>query len=91
MTEVQSTESDLIPGFASLLLARLALEGMMNSSRILVKGSAASREAAYSFDAASAGKTGLVVFTVMVVVVVVVVVGVGCEVCDDEQQEKAHR
>jgi hypothetical protein len=62
----------------------------MNSSRILVKGSAASREAAYSFDAASAGKTGLVVCTVMVVVVVVVM-GVGCEVCDDEQQEKAHR
>lgn len=60
----------------------------MNSSRILVKGSAASREAAYSFDAASAGKTGLVVCTVMMVVVVM---GVGCEVCDDEQQGKAHR
>lgn len=47
------------PGFASLLQAILAFEGMMNSSRKLRKGSASSREAAYSFVSASAGNTGL--------------------------------
>lgn len=46
------------PGFASLLQAILAFEGMMNSSRKLRKGSASSREAAYSFVSASAGNTG---------------------------------
>lgn len=48
-----------LPGFASCLQAILALEGMMNSSRKPRKGSAASREAAYSFVSASAGNTGL--------------------------------
>lgn len=47
------------PGFASFFVARFALEGIINWSRNPRRGSAASRDAAYSCDAASAGKTGL--------------------------------
>jgi hypothetical protein len=45
-------------GFASFVEAILAFEGMMNFSRNAARGSAASREAAYSLEAALSGNTG---------------------------------
>lgn len=48
-----------LPGLASFLQLILALEGTMNFPRRSFRGSAASREAAYSRVAAPAGKTGL--------------------------------
>lgn len=49
----------ILPGLASFLQLILALEGTMNFPRTSFRGSAASREAAYSRVAAPAGKTGL--------------------------------
>lgn len=49
----------VLPGLASTLLARLALEGIINSSRSARRGSVLSRETAYSLVIASAGKMGL--------------------------------
>lgn len=52
-------EGQLIPGFASFLLFMFAFEGIMNLSRNDANRSAASRDAAYTFDPAFSGKTGL--------------------------------
>lgn len=49
----------VLPGLASTLLARLALEGIINSSRSARRGSVLSKENAYSLVTASAGKMGL--------------------------------
>lgn len=48
-----------LPGFASFLETILAFEGTMNFPRKSLRGSSASREAAYSFVDAWAGKAGL--------------------------------
>ena len=60
MHVLHELDSSFLPGFASFLDVILALDGMMNLSRNSRSGSAASREAAYSFAAAFSGKEGLV-------------------------------
>lgn len=57
----------ILPGFASFLWFMLAFEGMMNLSRKVARGSAASRDAAYSLVRAFSGNAGLEVMEWMVI------------------------
>lgn len=60
LQRLDCSEDVSLPGFASFLEAILALDGIMNLSRNALRGSAASRDAAYSLVAAFSGKVGLV-------------------------------
>jgi hypothetical protein len=59
----------ILPGLANFLVARLALEGIINWSRNWRRGSAASSDAAYSCDAASSEKMGFGAFVPVILVV----------------------